>query len=84
MLAIGQGGALARSTDGGVSWARASDGVHGDVRGLINDTRRNRLIAFGTGGMVLSSADSGARWTDDHNALDFSLREIEPTPREPR
>ena len=81
LLAIGQGGTLARSTDGGASWGRASDGMHGDVRGLINDTTRNRLIAFGTGGMVLSSTDSGARWTDDRSALDFSLREIEPTPR---
>jgi photosystem II stability/assembly factor-like uncharacterized protein len=81
LLAIGQGGAIARSNDGGVSWVRASSGVHGDVRGLINDMTRNRLIAFGTGGMVLSSTDSGARWTDDRVALDFSLREIEPTPR---
>ncbi len=59
LLAIGQGGTMARSTDGGAQWSRASADVHGDVRGLINDTTRNRLIAFGTGGMVISSTDSG-------------------------
>ena len=61
LLVIGQGGTLARSTDGGEIWTRASADIHGDVRGLINDTTRNRLIAFGTGGMVLSSTDSGAQ-----------------------
>jgi photosystem II stability/assembly factor-like uncharacterized protein len=81
LLAIGQGGTLARSTDGGASWKRASADVHGDVRGLLNDTTRNRLIAFGTGGMVLSSTDSGARWHYDRSALELSLREIVATPR---
>jgi photosystem II stability/assembly factor-like uncharacterized protein len=81
LLAIGQGGVLARSRDGGITWTRATNDVHGDVRGLINDTTRNRLITFGTGGMVLSSTDSGARWTEDRSALDYSLRQIEATPR---
>jgi photosystem II stability/assembly factor-like uncharacterized protein len=68
LLATGEG-VLARSTDGGVSWTRASNDVRGDVRGLIEDPTRNRLIAFGTGGMVLSSTDSGARWTEDCIAM---------------
>ena len=61
LLAIGQGGTLRalhrRRRARGPS---ASDDVHGDVRGLINDTARNRLIAFGTGGMMLGSTDSGS------------------------
>jgi photosystem II stability/assembly factor-like uncharacterized protein len=80
LLAIGQGGTVARSVDGGATWSRASLDVHGDIRGLINDTARNRLIAFGTGGMVVSSTDSGTKWSEDRGALDLWVREIEAAP----
>jgi photosystem II stability/assembly factor-like uncharacterized protein len=63
LLVLDQAGTVSRSTDGGITWSMLSDDIHSEVRGLVSDFARGRLIAFGTGGMIASSTDSGAHWT---------------------
>ena len=80
LIAVGQGGTVARSTDGGAQWSKASDEMVGEVRGVVDDIPRGRLFAFGTGGMILVSKDSGAHWNAARSLLDVSLREIAASP----
>ncbi len=80
LLVTGQAGTVARSVDGGATWSSASNGLRGELRGLVAGPHGD-LVVFGAGGLLASSTDSGGRWSIAHDSLDYLLREILVTPR---
>jgi photosystem II stability/assembly factor-like uncharacterized protein len=61
LLAVGQGGTLARSIDGGRHWERAWNAVPENYRGLV--AAGELRVAFGDAGLVVTSTDAGLHWS---------------------
>lgn len=59
---VGAGGAILKSTDGGVTWTQQTSNVTGSLYGVFfkSDTEG---WACGAGGTLLSTTDGGANWT---------------------
>lgn len=62
-VAVGDGGTIVRSTDGGVSWTTVSSPVADALRGVSFNGSVG--IAVGLGGRVIRSTDSGASWIEE-------------------
>ncbi len=60
-VAVGDGGAIVRSTDGGAMWSTPSSGT-GAALSHIN-VNGSTFIVVGASGTVTRSADDGANWT---------------------
>ena len=59
--AVGDGGAILRSVDGGLTWAGVSSPVADQLRAIA--FRGNVGLAVGIAGRILRTADGGATWT---------------------
>ena len=78
MLAAGQQGLAATSTDG-ASWAVRDTGSDADLYGSFIDERGQFVLLLGYAGTILRSTDDGASWqrarVDTAHALRRALRE---------
>ena len=61
-FAVGDGGTLIRTTNGGSAWTAVSTGMTEDLMDISAATPSN-LVAVGSNGTVVRSADGGANWT---------------------
>ena len=56
LLAVGEGGAVARSTDGN-HWTAGNAGVAGWLRGVLYQAEQKRFLVTGQGGTLLATSD---------------------------
>lgn len=68
-LAVGLGGVVVRSEDGGANWQRIESGLQSDLYGIGGDG--DRVVVVGEGGTVAISEDGGRH---------FELVEVAPLP----
>lgn len=61
VVAVGDGGLIVRSTDGGLTFAPVTGPTTTDLRGVVG-TPAGRWTACGLGGVILHSVDDGATW----------------------
>ncbi len=65
-FAVGAGGTIVRSDDGGLTWTLAQTGLPGSLYGLhFGDASHDVAVGIGpegTGGLVMGTADGGASW----------------------
>ena len=60
-VAVGRGGAIERSTDGGASWSVVASGTANDLVKVFAGAPRV-LVAVGGGGTIVRSVNDGASW----------------------
>lgn len=60
-IAVGDGGTIVRSTNGGVAWSTVTSPIGDQLHGVA--FRGNLGLAVGIGGRILRSTDAGAHWT---------------------
>ena len=60
-LAVGAGGVVLRTVDGGGNWSRVTAPSTAVLRGVAMEDSRGWIV--GDGGTLLVSADAGATWT---------------------
>ncbi len=61
-FAVGDGGTILRTNDGGSTWIEASTGTGEDLVDITSATPSN-IVAVGANGTVVVSADGGSNWT---------------------
>lgn len=61
--AVGAGGAIIKTTNGGQRWIWYESGVGNTLRTVYAVNNGQRVIAAGDGGKILLSEDSGETWT---------------------
>jgi photosystem II stability/assembly factor-like uncharacterized protein len=61
-VAVGNGGTILRTTDGGLTWRPQSSGTVADLRG-VSFTSPLAGTAVGTGGTFVRTLDGGQQWT---------------------
>ena len=61
--AVGEGGAVIKTTNGGAKWIWYESGVENTLRTVAAVNNGNRVIAAGDGGMILISEDAGETWS---------------------
>src|SRR5262249_60916624 len=63
LFAVGDGGAIFRSTNGGGAWTRVHSGTTARLQGMAGaPTTDQPLVAVGAGGVILVSEGEGASW----------------------
>lgn len=81
LLTAGFGGAIARSTDGGRSWARVPSGTRARLYGgTVSPSPHRTVWLVGENGTVLSSRDDGATFQRDSTPTDERLLAVTVTP----
>src|SRR5690606_38133862 len=85
VLAVGDQGALLRSSDGGTTWVALDSGTSENLRSIsatgacvdqINDPGDLRAVAVGDAGTLLFSENDGASWTKLTVSPPRDLRQI--------
>ncbi|NWG28534.1 MAG: T9SS type A sorting domain-containing protein [Ignavibacteriaceae bacterium] len=61
--AVGEGGAIIKTTNGGGKWIWYESGVENTLRTVAAVNNGQRVIAAGDGGMILISEDAGETWS---------------------
>lgn len=74
-VAVGQGGAVMRSSDGGARWQPVESGTQRTLTAVWG-SGPDDLYAVGAGGAILVSADAGASWTLLPNTTSDDLRAV--------
>lgn len=74
-IAVGDGGLIIRSSDGGVSWQQVSSGVKTDLKHVqfINESRG---WAVGEQGIILYSEDGGQSWNKQTSPSSADLNRL--------
>lgn len=62
-LAVGEGGTVLATTDGGESWSAQDSTVTSTLYSVYCDARCERAWAVGSGGTILSTSDGGKHWS---------------------
>ena len=62
-LAVGSGGTILRSLDGGTTWSPVATGTEAQLRSVALPTEGETALAVGWGGILLRSTDGGATWS---------------------
>jgi len=70
--AVGEKGAILRTTDAGVTWVAQTSGVSTALEG-VSFTDANTGTAVGTYGVILRTTDGGATWVHQSNATPARL-----------
>lgn len=78
VIAVGDGGIILRTTDGGSSWENIPSGTTQDLKS-ISIINNSTAIIVGSGGTILRTTDTGSSWesvttdvTDDLLAVSFN------------
>lgn len=71
-VAVGTGGAIVRTTDGGATWSRVTSGTDHHLHGVAFATP-DVVYADGDSGVVLRSSDRGLTWGAVTNAFRLTL-----------
>ena len=73
--AVGSGGTIRRTVDGGETWVAQSSGTYAGLRGVdfVNDTTG---WVVGDNGMILFTADGGATWSQQASGTGVVLKEV--------
>ncbi len=74
-VAVGTGGTVFRTTNGGVNWATGNSGVTSDLNGVAMATAAQGW-AVGTGGVIRKTLDGGATWTPFSSGTSANLTAI--------
>ena len=72
--AVGEGGAIARTTDGGLTWQNKRKIGYATYTRSVTATSANAAWALGIDGVVLKTTDGGANWTTKD--LEMPLNDI--------
>ena len=62
-VAVGEGGQVAYSIDGGVSWAAGVSGTTNRLLKIVYDPQNQNFVAVGDNTTYIVSSDGGATWT---------------------
>jgi photosystem II stability/assembly factor-like uncharacterized protein len=62
LLAVGAGGGIFRSTDGGSSWEPENTKFQNELQSVAEFSDGKTALAVGYGGLILRSADGGVDW----------------------
>lgn len=81
MIAAGQRGGAARSTDDGQSWSAVDTGASENLFGSYADETSGHLFLLGADGVILRSADAGVTWNRVVSGTKRSLRRMLRDPR---
>jgi photosystem II stability/assembly factor-like uncharacterized protein len=73
--AVGDGGLMLRSTDGGKTWESKSKAERGQLLSLWA-TSQKEIFATGKEGKLLYSSDGGASWVKQNSTVTTTLRAI--------
>ena len=75
VIAVGDGGTVLRSVNGGANWSRAT-GLQGGttLRGVA--VTPSYVYAVGDGGLILKSTDAGATWVAQASATTANLNDV--------
>ncbi|MCD4734253.1 M20/M25/M40 family metallo-hydrolase, partial [bacterium] len=76
LLAVGDNGAIRRSTDGGVNWTNIDSGSNNRLYSVSFGDASNAW-AVGTGGTILYSDDSGLTWVEQTSTFQLELFRVE-------
>jgi len=60
--AVGEGGAIIKTTNGGQKWNWIESGVENTIKTVYSVNNGQRVIAAGDGGIILISEDTGETW----------------------
>lgn len=72
LVIVGERGAIFRSEDGGLSWARSQLPYDGSMFGVVG-FEDQRVVAFGLRGHVFESTDLGVNWNEVPTGSELSL-----------
>lgn len=61
--AVGEGGAIIKTTNGGQKWNWIESGVENTLKTIYSVNNGQRVITAGDGGIILISEDAGATWS---------------------
>ena len=75
-LAVGEGGTVLRSADGGVSWGAVTSGTRANLKCVAFGADRTTTLAVGDGGVVLRSEDRGKSWGAVTSGTQANLRGV--------
>ncbi len=73
LWAVGDGGALIESDDGGVTWLPRASGVTSHLESIFGTSNGQTLLAVGVGGAIIKSGDAGATWTQEKSGTTDAL-----------
>lgn len=76
LLAVGDSGAIRRSTDGGVNWTNIDSGTTERLYS-VSFGDANNVWAVGTGGTIRYSGDAGLTWSEQTSAFQLELFRVE-------
>jgi photosystem II stability/assembly factor-like uncharacterized protein len=78
MLAVGDGGTILRSGDGGATWTSMIIAGAGDFHGVTSDAWAGLVLAVDSRGGIWSSGDTGVTWAREAG-LGVSLDAVNTT-----
>ena len=79
-VAVGQGGTILRTGNGGATWVPQDSHTEADLLS-VDFADANHGLAAGQGGLVLATSDGGATWLREASVVDVDLRGVaHPTP----
>jgi len=61
--AVGEGGAIIKTTNGGAKWIWYESGIENTLRTISGVNNGQRVIAGGDGGIIIISKDAGETWS---------------------
>jgi Photosynthesis system II assembly factor YCF48 len=73
--AVGNGGVILRTGDGGASWVRGQSGVSTNLNS-VNFTSELIGNAVGNGGVILRTGDGGASWVRGQSGVSTNLNSV--------
>jgi phage tail sheath protein FI len=73
--AVGAGGAVVATADGGATWTTQASGVAADLHG-VHFASATAGWAVGAGGAIVATADGGATWTAQTSGVAADLRGV--------
>jgi photosystem II stability/assembly factor-like uncharacterized protein len=71
--AVGEGGAIIKTTNGGQKWNWVESGVENALKTIYSVNNGQRVIAAGDGGVILISDDAGETWNTLPSAATSNL-----------
>jgi photosystem II stability/assembly factor-like uncharacterized protein len=75
VIAVGDSGAILKTTDGGNNWTLIASGTEEHLRGLFL-VEPNIALAVGYGGAILKTTDAGNTWESKNSGTTINLRDL--------